>query len=832
MSSVEIDPIFTDASLGKTAGLTKWRIENKCPVLQDNADGRLYTGDAYIILSTVEKGSGKFGYNIHFWLGEECSVDESGIAAYKSVELDAALGGIATQYRECQGNESEIFNVLFKNCGGIEYMPGGVESGFTHVERDTYETRLLHLKGKRTVRVKSVPVAAASLNQDDAFILDMGLKLYVWLGSNANKYEKTKALETVTNINNDQRGARAEVIRLEDEPECAEFWDALGGYTTDISMGESDDLVSAHDPNKLLKVSDASGTVEVAEIELDNGKMHKSMLDSDDAFIIVSQGQVYIWVGKGCTMQEKKESTANALSYIASSGMDKTTNMTRVSDGHEPGAFKALFASWDPPISYKRMKNIAESVEEKDIDVASLLASNAKADKMVDDGSGKVEVFVVNNFKLEEVPVEKHGEFFGGDSYVICYTYLLNGREQAMIYFWLGQDSTADERGTAALLTKEMDDNKFRGAATQVRVTQGKAPAHFRAIFKGTMIVHSGGNASGFANRDDTSSKDEDGTALFHVKSTAASNACGMQVAETASSLNGEDCFVLVTPANTYVWSGNASDDDEKKTAREIGQRLNDTYLGQSGRTLQEVEEGAESDDFWASLGGKGEYLQYAPGEEAPRPARLFEATTATGAFTCEEVTSFTQEDLCDDDVYLLDTYKQLFIWVGTGATEEEKNKATELASKFITDATDGRDQDMPIINILAGNEPTMFTQHFLGWDAEYHEKHSFKDPYAAKLAAIKEAEAKKQAEIYAADNAPAAESSAEPEPAADAPPVGQSTYTLEQLQGRIAGVEPHKKENYLSDADFSTVFNMSRTEFSALPAWKAKAAKQKVGIF
>jgi hypothetical protein len=29
-------------------------------------------------------------------------------------------------------------------------------------------------------------------------------------------------------------------------------------------------------------------------------------------------------------------------------------------------------------------------------------------------------------------------------------------------------------------------------------VTQGKEPAHFRPIFKGKMIVFSGGNASGF----------------------------------------------------------------------------------------------------------------------------------------------------------------------------------------------------------------------------------------------------------------------------------------------------------------------------------------------
>jgi hypothetical protein len=34
-----------------------------------------------------------------------------------------------------------------QNTGGIQYLPGGVASGFNHVVRDVFPTRLLHLKG-------------------------------------------------------------------------------------------------------------------------------------------------------------------------------------------------------------------------------------------------------------------------------------------------------------------------------------------------------------------------------------------------------------------------------------------------------------------------------------------------------------------------------------------------------------------------------------------------------------------------------------------------------------------------------------------------------------
>jgi len=54
-----------------------------------------------------------------------------------------------------------------------------------------------------------------------------------------------------------------------------------------------------------------------------------------------------------------------------------------------------------------------------------------------DDGTGTVQVYRVKGFKLEELPEKSHGVFYSGDCYVILYTYLKNGRERHIIYFWL-----------------------------------------------------------------------------------------------------------------------------------------------------------------------------------------------------------------------------------------------------------------------------------------------------------------------------------------------------------------------------------------------------------
>ena len=69
---------------------------------------------------------------------------------------------------------------------------------------------------------------------------------------------------------------------------------------------------------------------------------------------------------------------------------------------------------------------------------------------------------------------------------------------------------------------------------------------------------------------------------------------------------------------------------------------------------------------------------------------------------------NFTQEDLCDDDVMLLDTYDNVQVWVGSGANEAEQKFAMEFGAEFIAScaAVDGRDPDCPLLRVTAGAEP------------------------------------------------------------------------------------------------------------------------------
>lgn len=150
------------------------------------------------------------------------------------------------------------------------------------------------------------------------------------------------------------------------------------------------------------------------------------MLNGDDVFLLHSvSNKIFLWIGKKSTLNEKKEATARAVSYIKSHGLPNSTPVERVTEGSETAAFKSEFTVWDPPKSF-HISSTAKAAAAPDTppDVQALLARKAEEDKPIDDGSGKLQVWVINDFKKVEVDPSHYGEFYGGDSYILLYTYM------------------------------------------------------------------------------------------------------------------------------------------------------------------------------------------------------------------------------------------------------------------------------------------------------------------------------------------------------------------------------------------------------------------------
>jgi len=330
---------------GKEVGLQVWRI-NKFHVeaVPKNGYGQFYTGDSYIVLHTYKPKpeSPALAYDVHFWLGTYTTQDEAGTAAYKTVELDDYLGGLPVQYREVQGYESSRFLSYFK--GGVRLLDGGHDTGFHHVEAAKYRTRLLQYKGKKNIRCHEVPLTYKSLNSGDVFVLDAGSVVLQWNGSKSGILEKVKAQELLQAIEGEREGkATSRVVSETDDD--AEFFKLLGdkGEIASAAAGGSDLEEDKKDiPAVLLRLSDATGKFVSNEVAKGR-KVKRSLLDSNDVFILYTGTEVFAWVGKKASVGEKKKALSFAQEYVVKAGLPPYTPVARILEGGENEVFEDFF---------------------------------------------------------------------------------------------------------------------------------------------------------------------------------------------------------------------------------------------------------------------------------------------------------------------------------------------------------------------------------------------------------------------------------------------------------------------------------------------------------
>jgi hypothetical protein len=69
----------------------------------------------------------------------------------------------------------------------------------------------------------------------------------------------------------------------------------------------------------------------------------------------------------------------------------------------------------------------------------------------------------------------------------------------------------------------------------------------------------------------------------------------------------------------------------------------------------------------------------------------LFQCSNATGQFVIEELFNWSQEDLDPNDVFLLDTFNEVYVWVGDKSNAIEKKMSFDAALEYVANATDGR---------------------------------------------------------------------------------------------------------------------------------------------
>lgn len=294
------------------------------------------------------------------------------------------------------------------------------------------------------------------------------------------------------------------------------------------------------------------------------------------------------------------------------------------------------------------------------------------------------------------------GHFFSSESYIIRWIYQISvtvreltgqvskrstvGRNRCVYFCWQGIDSSANEKGAAALLTVELD--KEKGA--QLRLSQGDESTAFVRLFR-VMIVHKGRQFDVNANLSLWR--------MYTIRGNDTNETILTEVHCAANQLRSQGCLILVhgITGRIILWIGVKSMAHTRQVARDAAKYLKSEHSvhlfreGTTEITLIEITEGSdETDEFFVAIGEKNRtsYQSMLSSEKSfGYTPRMFHFSSTNGTFEATEMLSamrtkelntpfpFTQMDLYktrQPTLFLVDNGDKLWLWQGWWPKEDE----------------------------------------------------------------------------------------------------------------------------------------------------------------
>ncbi|XP_040335724.1 villin-like protein isoform X5 [Herpailurus yagouaroundi] len=794
-----------------------WIIENlRMAPVPEKAYGNFFEEHCYIVLHVPQSLKATQGAcsDLHYWAGKEAGAEAQDAAEAFVQQLQETLGGATVQHREAQGHESDCFRSYFRS--GIIYRRGGLASALTHVETNLYNIqRLLHVQGRKHVSAAEVELSWSSFNKGDIFLLDLGKVMIQWNGPETSIPEKARGLALTCSLRDRQRGGRAQIGVVDDEVEATDLMRimeaVLGCRVGNVPATRPDKSVNQLQKASVRLYHVCEKDEDLVIQELATCPLTQDLLREEDYYILDQGGfKIYVWQGRLSSLQEKKAAFSRALRFIQAKGYPTYTNVEVVNDGAESASFKQLFQSWSTKQrGNKNFGRLSKSIQVRP-DVGKLQSQPELAAqlRMVDDASGKVE----------------------------------------------GHRATTRDVKALNCNAEELD-LMYRGALVQEHVTMGSEPPHFLAIFQGQLVVFQGHTGH------DGKEQPAPATRLFHVQGTDSCNTRTVEVPARASALNSRDIFLLVTASVCYLWFGKGCSGDQREMARTA-------VTAVSGENKETVLEGQEPPGFWEALGGPAPYPgnKRLPEDVSGFQPRLFECCSHMGHLVLTEMVFFSQEDLDKYDIMLLDTWQEIFLWLGEAASKWKK-EAVDWGQEYLKTHPAGRSPATPIVVIKQGHEPPTFTGWFLAWDPyKWTNDQSYKEVVDGSLGAmpaiceitaeLNDFQLSRGPSNGAADpltlqtlkgSQDGSGNELQPGPkAGDAStnshhssprPIINGSLPRERLMHQAVedlpeGVDPARKEFYLSDSDFQEIFGKSKEEFYSMAKWRQQQEKKQLGFF
>ncbi|XP_077057049.1 supervillin a isoform X37 [Siphateles boraxobius] len=748
----------------------------------------LNSGDCFLLITP---------HHCFIWIGEFANVIEKAKAAELStfIQTKHDLGCRASYVQtieEGANTHTPAAKEFWKILGGqASYQAAGTPEEDEFYETAVVETNCIY----RLMEDKLIPEdeywgrvpRCTMLNSKEVLVLDFGSEVYVWHGKEVTLAQRKVAFQLAKHLWNGTFDYTNCDINPLDPGECNKLIPRKGQGRPDWAVFGR---LTQHNETTLFKEKFLDWS--------DTKKLSKKNGDS--------------------TLVENKELRSGECRPYDASLMLSTvwTPVKTVLDGVDVG----------------RGYGLVEGDERRNFEISTL----------------SVDVWHILEFDYSRLPKLSIGQFHEGDSYVVKWKYMIStavgkrlhseriigpGKEKCCYFFWQGRNSTVNEKGTSALMTVELDEE--RGA--QVQVQQGKEPPCFLQCFNGGMIVHAG-------KREEEEENTQNDWRLYCVRGEKPIEGHLLEVVSHCSSLRSRTSLILlnIPKASMYLWHGCKAQMHTRDVGCAAANKIKEQCPLEAGLhssskvSIQECDEGAEPQGFWEALGRRDRKAYDCMLQDLGKfnfTPRLFQLSSASGEFVAVEFVypsrepnlvnsmPFLQEDLytaTQPALFLVDNHHEVYLWQGwwpqdsesTGSArirwDSDRKCAMETVLQYSKEKNEKKTPKSYLIH--AGLEPLTFTNMFPSWE------------HREDIAEITEKEAEVCNQIILVEDVLTR--------------LCKTIYPLADIQARPLpeGVDPLRLEIYLSDEDFEKALEMTRSEYEALPGWKQVNVKKAKGLF
>uniref|UniRef100_A0A0E0KYL7 Gelsolin-like domain-containing protein n=1 Tax=Oryza punctata TaxID=4537 RepID=A0A0E0KYL7_ORYPU len=624
--------------VGDKPGLDIWCIMGSNLVaIEKTMHGKFYTGNTYVILSTVELKSGVRQHNVHYWVGEEAKEEDCLAASDKAIELDVVLGSNTVQYRETQGEESDKFLSYFKPC--IIPIQGSLSSHMRISGDKSKDTTMFRCEGEHVARVTEVPFSRSSLDHKAVFVVDTESKIFLFSGCNSSMQTRAKALDVVKHLKENRHCGRCEIATIEDgklvgDSDAGDFWNLFGGYAP-IPRDVQDTVMTGlmtTSSKKLFWINKRN------LVPVETNPLEREMLNSDRNYILDCGTDVFLWMGMTTLVSERRTSVTALEDYVRCEGRQSNAHSVILTEGHETVEFKMHFQHWPknvvPKLYEAGREKVAAIFKHQGYDVTEIPEDKPRN---VISCNGSLKVWLVDNGSVTLLCTEEQEQLYNGDCYIIRYSYIEDGKDYHLFFAWSGLNSVNEDRVAAGSLMSGMADS-VKGHTVVAQVFEGREPEMLFLVFK-SLIIFKGGRSMAYKNfvsqRSDTNGwYQKNGVALFRVQGLKhdciraiqvdlaedqntqkkSKSRIGLQIhicilvisnkakevfSFSQDDLVTEEILILDCVEELYIWVGLHSGVLSKEQALDIGKMFLQAGIHQDGRrsietTMYIVTEGDE----------------------------------------------------------------------------------------------------------------------------------------------------------------------------------------------------------------------------------------------